>query len=195
MDFMATISWRPGIGDPSLLGWLTVVIYAIGAILCARTSLATRRVQSRAEGSPGVWMLYALMLLLLGLNKQLDLQTLLIEAGRQLALSEGWYEKRRAVQTAFTIILAVGMLGLLGLFVRRNRRFVMRHPLVALGTILLLSYVLVRAAAFDHLGSHEGIDLDRLRWTGALELGGIACLAVAATRESARWRVAQTVHR
>jgi hypothetical protein len=192
MNFTAAISWRPGIGDPTLLGWLTVVIYAITALLCARVSVASRRAPSRA-GFPGVWMLYALILILLGLNKQLDLQTLVIEAGRQLALSEGWYEKRRAVQMAFTLILGIGMLIMLGMLVRRNRGFMTRHPWAALGTFLLVSYVLVRASVFDHLGSYRGIDLDRLRWTNALELGGIACIAVAATRENAKSRNTPTV--
>jgi undecaprenyl pyrophosphate phosphatase UppP len=192
MNFTAAISWRPGIGDPTLLGWITVVIYAIAAFLCIRASFASVRAPGRV-GFPAVWTLYALLLILLGFNKQLDLQTLVIEAGRQLALSEGWYEKRRAVQMAFTVILAVGMLILLGVLVRRNRGFMTRHPWAALGTLLLLCYVLVRASVFDHLGSSRGIDLDRLRWTSALELGGIACIAVAATRENAKSRNAPAI--
>ena len=30
--------WVPGIGDPSLMGWLTVVAYFVTAFLCYRAS-------------------------------------------------------------------------------------------------------------------------------------------------------------
>ena len=33
--------WRPGIGDPTALGWITVAAYLLGAVACGRAA-ATR---------------------------------------------------------------------------------------------------------------------------------------------------------
>ena len=45
----------------------------------------------------------------LGVNKQLDLQTLFTQLARDLAMAQGWYEERRRYQVAF--IIAIGLLG------------------------------------------------------------------------------------
>jgi hypothetical protein len=50
------------------------------------------------------WRSIALAFLVLGLNKQLDLQTALTEAGRVLANVQGWYDQRQIVQVAFIAV-------------------------------------------------------------------------------------------
>jgi hypothetical protein len=47
------------------------------------------------------------MLFLLGVNKQLDLQTLLGDVGRSVSTAQGWYDKRRAVQAVFVLVFAI----------------------------------------------------------------------------------------
>src|SRR3954468_15751872 len=77
--------WRPGIGDPTLLGWTTVVAYFAAALACGRTAAAK-------GGRPTpFWSLLSLLLVFLGFNKQLDLQSVLTEIGRRLAREQGWY--------------------------------------------------------------------------------------------------------
>src|SRR6476659_1098397 len=46
------------------------------------------------------WLAISVLFLFLGVNKQLDLQTALTEAGRYLAHYKGWYEQRQVVQLA-----------------------------------------------------------------------------------------------
>ena len=106
--------WHLGIGDPTPAGWLTVGVYALAAALSWR---ASRRASAEADIDPSAgreasfWRLLALGLLLLGINKQLDLQTLFTEVARQLAHAQGWYEERRRYQRIF--IAGIGLLGVL----------------------------------------------------------------------------------
>jgi hypothetical protein len=100
---MLSINWSPGIGDPTWIGWITTVAYFIGAALCIP---AFRRAWANWRSSAPGWLMLAIALVLLGFNKQLDLQILLTEIGRSLAQHYGWYQQRRTIQTAFIAMLA-----------------------------------------------------------------------------------------
>jgi hypothetical protein len=127
------------------------------------------------------WGLVLLTMLVLGINKQLDLQTWLTEIGRDLAHQQGWYEVRRPLQAAF-----IGLIGLTGAVATVALAFAMRHvfhrvvgALVGLGA--LVTFVIVRAASFHHVDVLLGRGRVRLNWV--LELGGIALIAVSAFRQ------------
>lgn len=193
--------WHPGIGDPGVVGWLTVVAYFAAAALAYR-ALRLHRAGARdpsllgggsaqVAGSSRVvvdeamlvrfWGLVLLSMLILGINKQLDLQTWFTEIGRDLAHQQGWYEVRRPLQVAF--IAAIGLTGAAATVVLA---FTMRHvlsrvvgALVGLGA--LVTFVIVRAASFHHVDVLLGRGRVRLNWV--LELGGIALIAISAFRQ------------
>ena len=89
-------------GDPTVLAWSITAAYLATAGLCFR--------RARVEPSPtaGPWWLLASGTLLLGLNKELDLQTVIIGVGRSAAMAEGWYGARRVVQLSFLMFLFLG---------------------------------------------------------------------------------------
>ena len=127
------------------------------------------------------WRALAVAMLLLGVNKQLDLQSLIPILGRRVARMQGWYEDRHAVQTAFIASAAgAGVLGL-SLFLALFRSAVARNPMAPVGVAFLIVFVLIRASSFHHvdlaLGHSGGVPLN-----AALELGGIACVAASAIR-------------
>ena len=181
--------WHPGTGDPSVLGWLTVVGYFLAALLSFR---AMRAHQARAgAGGPAgkderllarFWGLVLVAMFSLGINKQLDLQTLFTEIGRDLAREQGWYEVRRRYQVAFIVSVAV-----VGLASTAVLAFVMRHVLRRmvgglLGLGALVTFVVVRAASFHHVDLLLMRGRVRLNWV--LELGGIALIASSAWLQS-----------
>ena len=71
--------WRPGIGDPTFLGWVTVAAYFAAALACGRAWRLDRRARLAGDrsSSPTFWLILSLLLAFLGINKQLDLQSLL----------------------------------------------------------------------------------------------------------------------
>ena len=92
-----------------------------------------RSVQTRAEFFNN---LLAAVLFFLGLNKQLDFQTLLVEAGRDLAVSGGWLVYRRKIQAVLAVVgIVAGGLGLVAVG-WRQWRFFRRNPLTILGLAL-----------------------------------------------------------
>jgi hypothetical protein len=174
--------WHPGIGDPTLGGWLTVFAYFVAAWLCWRSALAAESNPLHRRRKRAFWSAFALLLLLLGVNKQLDLQTWFTQVGRDIALSEGWYEHRQLVQTIF--IAAIGLVGCLALvFLFVFARRLSRGNLAAVaGAAFLVTFVLIRAASFHHVDRMLGIRLAGLKLNWVLELGGILCIAFAAWR-------------
>jgi len=186
--------WQLGVGDPSLLGWLTFVSYIVACASCLRASGSARfGAQKLSQVSPDeasnqralawMWLGLSVCMMLLGLNKQLDLQTLFIEVGRDLAKTQGWYGGRRVVQMAFLVTLTLSAT-VIGLSMAYALRKVLRRIfLVFVGLGLIAGYVLVRAAAFNHLA--PGDSAAAPIWL--LELGGIAAIAFAAHRATVPW--------
>ena len=100
--------WTPGLGDNTPIGWFTVGIYAISTALSTALSAALAWRELR-EGEFGVfWLVLAVLLFVLGVNKQLDLQSWLTQFGRDSALSQGWYEQRQRVQIGVIVSMVLG---------------------------------------------------------------------------------------
>ncbi len=173
MDILSPPLFAPH--DAGTIAWIIVAAYA-GAFVLALT--ATVRTSGTREG--WFWALTAAGLLLLGLNKQLDLQTLLTATLRQLARQDGWYEQRRMVQLVFIAGLAGALLAAL-VFLRWLTRFSRPGVKLALsGLCLLAAFVMLRAASFHHVDILLGGTLGGLKLHALLELAGILLTAAGA---------------
>lgn len=172
--------WHPGIGDPTWIGWFTVLVYAATLAVCLRAWRVARQV-----GAPSrFWALVSALMLALGLNKQLDLQSWFTEVGRNLALQGGWYQDRRKLQLLFILALAVGcIIGLL--LLRQMLGQAWRHyRTTCTGLGLLATFVVMRAASFHHVDV-----LLNLRW-GAFSGNGLAENTALAVVALGAWRAA-----
>jgi hypothetical protein len=171
--------WTPGIGDPTIYGWVTVVAYGVGALCCywAATHSASRERR--------FWLLLTVIMAFLCINKQLDLQTLFTDAGRVEAKLHGWYDQRRKYQLLFIILLTVAStIAVLGLL-RRMRRASTPVKGATIGLAVLLVFVLVRASSFNKVDWFIHLRLAGLRANHLMELGGIIVVtlfALAAAR-------------
>lgn len=170
--------WSPGIGDPTLVGWATVLAYFFASALGARAA----RVASfrRDRGDARFWWFTAAALLLLAINKELDLQSAFTAIGKHVAMTQGWYGERRQVQLAF--IVAVSLAGLVAAVVmlRAARRSDGSVRLAMAGLAFIGAFVVIRATSFHHIDHWLGTGPLALRWNWILELGGIGIVAVAA---------------
>ncbi len=202
-------AWSPGIGDPNAMGWITVVAYLWAAWLCfavhrawlasagpavkGRTfgpvALALLGQRRRLAALPGavrmsaLWKALAVGLLLLGINKQLDLQTALTEFGRILAAKQGWYERRQQVQIDFIIgVVLVGIWLIWSVLLLAGRNLP-RLGLALVGIVFLCCFVAIRASSFHHVDRLLGANLDGLKINWIMELGGITLVGVGAYGE------------
>lgn len=182
--------WRPGIGDPTVMGWLTVAGYFATAFLCLREFVATKRLRQGKEKT-FFWGTLALLLLFLGVNKQLDLQTFLTLTGRRIAIAQGWYENRRIVQLFFVAVVGIaGVLSVLAMRLLVRKHSDLRLPLA--GFVVLLVFVIVRAASFHHIDQMINFRFGGVRMNWVLELGAISLVALGAATVRRRLGAAGT---
>ena len=173
-------AWSPGIGDPHIMGWITVVVYAACALAALQLSIRNPFHGPGAWRERVFWAGVCALMLCLAVNKQLDLQSLMTAIGRCHAKLNGWYNERQAMQRGFIRALALGAL-LLALgtawFLRASLR---RNILAVLGLALVLGFVVIRAVGFhdvDHLISTEVMSI-RVNWI--LELSGLVLILLSA---------------
>ncbi|MCZ6653087.1 MAG: hypothetical protein O7D91_08665 [Planctomycetota bacterium] len=196
---VAAGGWRPRMADAAAPGTLIVTFYLITAIACAwALSVARigalmakeyRKVECRRHdrtvayrASFLFWALLTVCMVILGVNKHLDLESWLTEFGRNIALSQGWYETRSSVQQP--LVAGVAGFGLISLAVLLvlTRRLLPRHVLAFVGTVVLLCFVMARAMSFHQLDDALAVELFGVRVRWLLELGGILCIGACAAK-------------
>lgn len=177
MEILREFRWRLEIGDPTFMGWFTVSAYLLAALLALRAWHRQR---------DGLWIAVAVGMVALGVNKQLDLQSLFTDIGRVASHHLGWYEQRRSVQKGFVFAVIGGAGGFGTWFVWHRHGFLLRHKLLSSGLVLLATFVLLRIMNFYHFDPFRRNYL--LEWTvnQVLELGGILLVGLAALREPAK---------
>jgi len=174
--------WSPQIGDPSVIGWVTVAAYAVTGYFCM-TAARKERARDRR-----FWALLSIIMLFLAVNKQLDLQSALTAAGRCMSKMQGWYGQRRAVQLAFILALIASSVTIMLIALITLRHALRRIGIALLGFGLVLTFVAVRAVGFHDVDRLISTTIAGARVNWILELSGLILIlanAVWACRASA----------
>ena len=182
-----TSDWQSSIRQADAADWVTVAAYLVAALLAARAAGQARLRQQGRDGA--FWRITAMLLVLLGINELLDLQTLLTSAGRAHAKANGWYGEHRKVQHLFVVALGIAavLAGSVMLWLTRRTHAALRLALAGLAFIGV--FILLRAASIHHLDELLGGGPPSFRWGSVQEMTGILMVAAAAwlyTRESRR---------
>ncbi|WP_170476728.1 isopropylmalate isomerase [Ruegeria arenilitoris] len=165
--------WSPVIGDPSVLGWVTVAAYGLTAVLCLVAS------PRHPEGTVRVfWATLGIVLFALMINKQLDLQSALTAGGRCLSQMQGWYEERRAVQFIFIVAIVLTGFNIAIFSLWALRQHLRAVGLALIGLIILICFILIRAAGFHHFDEFLNTEIQSIRMNWILELTSIALIAI-----------------
>lgn len=170
--------WVPSIGDPTIIGWVTVAVYFIVALICLKAAFTSNSEKSIKN----FWLFLTLVLISLGVNKQLDLQNLLTQLGKEIAIDQGWYKNRRVVQAGF--IFFIGLTGITTLIflikTYRDTNFTVKIALT--GCTVLFLFILIRAASFHHVDIFINLKFIEIKMNSFLELGGLAIIGVGGYR-------------
>jgi hypothetical protein len=178
----------PGIGDPTIGGWVTVVLYLLACLSCWKTAEVSLRRDRNGQSDSHVWRAISIAFLFLGINKQLDLQSAMTELGRMVAFSGGWYEQRRTVQIYFVTGVAATCATSTIILLFWIRKSPIQTWLALVGSTFVLGYVLIRAASFHHVDDFIGRRVLGFKWNWILEMTGIAIVLLAS-----EWRRAGIV--
>lgn len=175
-------AWLARSGDAYLSSMINTALYAVSVVAGAyRWKMLQRTKSFRAEQF--FWLVVILMLLALGINKELDFQVLLVEIGRPMAVKGGWYGHRRIVLAVFACFL-IGTIGIFAVGTVYGIRRHWRENIFALvGLIILCAYVVFEATSLSHIGFN--IDADEkqdVRLTDLIEMSGILLILANALR-------------
>lgn len=178
----AFTQWSPGLGDNHPMGWLTVVVYLVAAFAAASAARSMPGSDPRTRRERAFWWGAAGILLALGVNKQLDLQSLMTMIARCHAQLSGWYDVRRIVQEAFIYLIAAGAVVVLGLMALLLRGILGRIWPALLGLGFVCLFVVIRAASFHHVDVLLGSTAAGIKLNWLLELPGPTLVALVALR-------------
>jgi hypothetical protein len=178
-------NWSPGIGDPTIGGWVTVVLYLLACLSCWKTAGVVLRDWNGLSDSH-VWRAISIAFFFLGINKQLDLQSAMTELGRMVAVTGGWYEQRETVQVYFVLGVAAACVAGTIILLLWTRKSPIQTWLALVGSTFVLGYVLTRAASFHHIDHFIGGRVLGFKWNWILEMTGIAIVLLAS-----KWRRAR----
>jgi len=163
--------------------WILFAGYVVAAALCFTARRAwTRSRLPQDRRIAALWLLTGACLSFLALNRALGLDAGLTTLFRSMAMREGWYADRRALQLLVVLLLAVGVVVVLLL----GRRFAsgrIPYPevrIVLVATVLLLGFVAIRACSFHYLDEVLGRTLAGFRVGGLAEFAAILSVAVSA---------------
>jgi hypothetical protein len=178
----AFTQWSPGLGDNSPMGWLTVMVYLTAASVAGVAAWAQTGQEALFRRERRFWIFAAGVMLLLGLNKQLDFQSLLTMIARCNAQLTGWYDTRRQVQEVFILIVAAGGLAVVGLLALLLRGIMHRVWPALLGLGFVSAFVVIRAASFHHVDVLLSSYASGVKLNWLLELPGPFLVALIAVR-------------
>ena len=174
-------------GDHTFFGWATVLMYFLASF---RTGYQAKLAYKNKENSY-FWLGLTIFLIFLGLNKQLDLQTNLTEWLRATSKVHGWYEQRRVGQLLFVSLMGLTIpFMLIGLRVFLFNSW-QRYKLTWVGIVLLIVFVIVRAASFHHVDLFFYKTIGSLRYYQALEMLAISLVILGTFYENKSIRVTQ----
>lgn len=174
--------WSPKIGDPHLMGWVTVACYFFVAILAYFVQRQTKYVLVDAGRGRrrAFWILILLALVFLGVNKQLDLQSFFTAAAKCVSKADGWYGDRKKYQELFIVGLAGFFLLLTVISFLYFWRDIFRNFLAILGFMFLLLFIMVRASSFHNFDALINYEIYGIRMNWLLELWGLGLIGLQA---------------
>ena len=180
---MTHFNWTPGIGDPTIGGWVTVALYLLASGSCWISAQKLGLADIPRSNERRAWRAISVLFLALGINKQLNLLSALTEAGRVLAQDQGWYEQRQFVQLVFIALAAMTCLIAAITLLLWARNFPILTRIALIGTMMVLGFVLIRAASLHHVDWLIRQRILGLRWNWILEMSGISLVLFAS-----QWR-------
>ena len=154
-------------GDPTVVGWVTFLLYVISGYLCWKQ--ATEDSEKRLRG---VWLALGVSLLFLGINKEMDLHEGLVWflnwLTAQTSISAPFAIKRAALGFLLTLAVCAAF------YARRSIVLLFsQNKEVAAGVALVLLYILARTSSVAHFDDLLGFHLYRIHYQWIVEISGL----------------------
>ena len=178
--------WYWGLGDPDAGAVAVTGLYLLTSITCLIVARqlgqlhpqVSRRVHWKSEST--FWLVLAIILLLLGINKQADLQSLITLYGRDAFKQFGLYAVRHSFQIVFIALVALAAVLCVLFCMWAVRRWTWPSQLASVGLGIQAAFVVIRAASFHHVDRLLGLRMADLKINLIMESIGLVVLLLAA---------------
>ena len=166
---------------------MTVAAYFIVAVICLKAAFTSKLDgnQNKSNHEKSIktfWLFLTFFLIALGINKQLDLQSLLTQIGKDIAIEQGWYKNRHIVQLGFIILIGLTGVTALTFMIKTYRNTNFSVNIALTGCIILFSFILIRASSFHHMDIFINIKVASVKMNWLLELGGLVIIGIGGFR-------------
>ena len=179
----AAEAWAPGFGDRDLYGYVMTVVHLVAAGLAVTVALYGPFLSRARRSERWLWGIGAAVLVALAINKQLDLQSMLVATARCVARGQGWYENRRVYQTEVILGLVIAAAIVVPALIYVLRKAVVGNFAFVLSMSALVAFVLLRAISFHHLDVVFGTNVLSFRLHRVIEVIALTVvILVAAVR-------------
>lgn len=153
------------------------MLLAYGAVIVLGIVASIR---ASARGARLMWCGVTLVLAVLALDKALHLESLLESRLEAIALEGGWYGRRQPAQRAAIAALTLASAITAGVAAWALRRVQPATRAAGIATILLATFVAIRAVSFHALDRLFSSGIGPLRLSNVIELAGLAIIGVTA---------------
>lgn len=160
--------WLSRSGDTTFWSWMITALYVLVIILAFRY---LKKIRSDRDYHM-LWLAISIFLLAMGINKQLDIQTLFLMSGRYTFFKLGlWRYGRTAIKILALLIFGGTAFAILWVFIR-TRPVLHRAKSAVAGVLILIFFALIRAGSM--LGIRDILIIQYIIWhIHALELLGL----------------------
>ena len=160
LEYCAARLWNPGLGDASASGLALTALYILASLLLLRVMWVTRNWAPRERL---LWGTSTVVLLILTVNKQLDLQHFLNNTARCLMTGQDMSAHLGGAKRAVGAALLLIGLGGTAWFLRRTRSALAANRPLVLAILLMAAFVAVEVARFEALLGDFGETIEQLR--------------------------------
>ena len=176
-DLIAEVQWFQGNGDPTLMGDVTVLAYAITAVFCFIAAWKSRSIVDNHKKHQLFWFGVGLLFVFFAFNKHTNFQSGFTSFFRTLAYESAWYDVRQSVQIPFIVgvLIVTAVLLLLASWILRP--IWQDHKLTIVGVAYQLAFVAIRASSLHAMDGIINFTFAGIRMNWVLEFVGILIVA------------------
>jgi magnesium-transporting ATPase (P-type) len=139
--------WLSLSGDTTFWSWIITFTYIAVIIM---SFIYTRKIREE-KSLHLLWMVISVFLLAMGINKQLDFQTLIIMSGKYIARESGLISYGRELERALAGAVSLVVLAIMIVIFSKTRKILKKAKTALTGVGLLLFFTFIR------IGSITGI--------------------------------------
>lgn len=160
-------SWQAGLNDVDMFGFVNSSGYLLVALMCLVYAMllsetcrgGARHPHASRRAYRTLWYGLSAGLLLFCLNKQFDLQSLLIPAMRRMAMEQVWYPGFHRYRAALLGLICCAGFAFVGMMLWALRGRFREDRFCLVGVLMMLMFVAMRFATFQDLDKSLGINL------------------------------------